>query len=90
MDEAFVCLVVGVREENLPVGRDCVIVDGKAVILGGDETSLSGRVNAGLVVTTIAVSVCVCVCACMCSVCSACSCVCDLGTRLGLIHMHTM
>ena len=58
VDKPFVGLVVGIGEEDVPARRDGVVVNSEAVVLGGDETALGGRVDAGLVVTTIAIPVC--------------------------------
>lgn len=55
MYDALVAVVVGVGEEDVPVLRQRVRVDGKTVILAGDEAAICSLVYAGLVVTTIPV-----------------------------------
>lgn len=55
VDDALVGVVVGVGEEDVPVLRQRVRVDGKAVVLAGDEAAICPLVYAGLVVTTVPV-----------------------------------
>lgn len=53
MDNALVCLVVFIGEKDLPIGREAGRIDGEAVVLRGDETSVMGvLVLAGSVVGT--------------------------------------
>lgn len=55
MYDALVGVVIGVGEEDVPVFRQCGGVDGKPVILAGDEAALCSLVYARLVVTTVPV-----------------------------------
>lgn len=55
MYDALVGVVIGVGEEDVPVLRQCGGVDGKSVILAGDEAALCSLVYARLVVTTVPV-----------------------------------
>lgn len=53
--DALVGAVVGIGEEDVPVLRQRVRVDGKAVILAGDKAAICSLVYAGLIVTTVPV-----------------------------------
>lgn len=53
--DALVGVVVSVGEEDVPVLRQRVRVDGEAVILAGDEAAVRSLVYAGLVMTTVTV-----------------------------------
>ena len=55
MDDSFIGLIVFIGEENQPIGGQCVGVDCKAVVLGGDEATLSGCMSTRLIVTTVTV-----------------------------------
>lgn len=56
MHDAFAGVVVGVGEKDVPVIRQRVDVDGKPVVLAGDEAAVCSFVDARLVVATVTVS----------------------------------
>lgn len=53
--DALIGVVVGVGEEDVPVLRQGVGVDGEAVVLTGDEAAVCPFVDARLVVATVTV-----------------------------------
>ena len=55
MHDALAGLVIGVGEEDVPVGGKALGVQGKAMILTGDETTLCPLMNARLVVATVTI-----------------------------------
>lgn len=54
--DALVSMIIGVGEEDVPVFRQGVRVDSKAVVLTGDEAAICSLVDARLVVATVTVS----------------------------------
>lgn len=55
MHNAFICVVIGVGEENVPVIWKGLRIDCKAVVLRRDEAALRTFMNARLVMATIPV-----------------------------------
>ena len=53
--DALVGVVVGVGEQDVPVCRQRVGVDGEPVVLTGDEAAVCSFMDARLVVTTVTV-----------------------------------
>lgn len=55
MHDALAGVVVGVGEQDVPVVRKGVWVDGEAVVLAGDEAAIRSVMDARLVVATVSV-----------------------------------
>ena len=56
MYHTLIGAVIPVGEENHPIGWEGGRVNSVAMVLGGDETATSSRVDAGLVLTSIPIS----------------------------------
>lgn len=54
--DALIALIIGIGEQHLPICGQVAVVHSKAMILCSDEAALGRRVEAWLVVTTIAIS----------------------------------
>jgi hypothetical protein len=57
VDDAFICVVVGVGKQRTPLVGQSLCVDSKPMVLSRDIAALAFSISAGLIVASIAVPV---------------------------------